>query len=365
MKPFYEAIAWLIVHLHAGLSHIFDPNSGAAWGLSIVLLTVAMRLLLFPLFVKQIKNQRAMQVLQPKMKELQAKYKNDKEKLNQEMMALWKEHGANPLAGCLPLVLQIPVFLALFRVLNSLKPKDCTGSSTCITVNGSMFDHHYGINQHLVASAANAKVFGVPIFAAFNTSQSALDQVGAHATTVKIVTAIMIVLMGASTFFTQRQLMARSSATAGANNQFAQQQKILLYVLPLTFAIFGYRFPMGVLIYWLTTNIWSMGQQRFVIRRMDVATAGVPAAPAPAGPAPGAKPIRPSQQPPSAPTGQSSPPAPAAGSPAPGAAGAAGGSTAAGGTGANGKAGAKPTTPSRPGGNRRPSGRNRKRRGRR
>src|SRR5580765_4912273 len=86
-----------------------------------------MRLLLFPLFVKQIRNQRAMQLLQPKMKELQAKYKNDKETLNREMMALWKEHGANPLAGCLPLLLQIPVFIALFRVLNSLKPNaDCT-----------------------------------------------------------------------------------------------------------------------------------------------------------------------------------------------------------------------------------------------
>jgi YidC/Oxa1 family membrane protein insertase len=104
----------------------------------------------------------------------------------------------------------------------------------------------------------------------------------------------MIVLMGASTFFTQRQLMARNSATNSGNNQFAQQQKVLLYVLPLTFAIFGYRFPLGVLLYWLTTNVWSMGQQYFVIRRMDggtaAATAGAP--PPPSGPAPGAKPVR-------------------------------------------------------------------------
>jgi YidC/Oxa1 family membrane protein insertase len=297
MKPFYEAIAWLVVHIHSGLAHVFGSHSAAAWALSIVLLTVAMRLILFPLFVKQIKNQRAMQVLQPKMKELQAKYKNDKEKLNQEMMALWREHGANPLAGCLPLVLQIPVFIALFRVLNSIKPGCGTKSATCIHygANAIPFDQHYGIHANLVASAATSKVFGVPIFAAFNASQSALNQVGAHASTVKIVTAVMIVLMGASTFYTQRQLMARNSASNSGTNQFAQQQKILLYVLPLTFAIFGYRFPLGVLLYWLTTNFWSMGQQAVVIRRMDegggAAAAGPPAVPS--GPPPGAKPVRP------------------------------------------------------------------------
>jgi len=343
VKPFYEAIAWLVVHIHSGLSHIFGSGSGAAWGLSIVLLTVAMRLLLFPLFVKQIKNQRAMQLLQPKMKELQAKYKNDKEKLNQEMMALWREHGANPFAGCLPLILQIPVFIALFRVLNSIKPGCGENSPTCITVNGSEFDHHYGISAHLVASAANAKVFGVPIFAAFNSAQDTLSKVGAHTTTVKIVTAVMIVLMGASTFFTQRQLMARSKASGvQQSDQMQQTQKIMLYVLPLTFAIFGYRFPMGVLLYWLTTNIWSMGQQAIVIRRMDAngapATAGGPPPPA-SGPKPGAKPIRPT--------------------PAPSSGGAGGGAGTTGGSG-NG------STPRPGGGNRRPGGaRNRRNKRRR
>ena len=341
MKPFYEAIAWLVVHIHSGLSHIFGSGSGAAWGLSIVLLTVAMRLVLFPLFVKQIKNQRAMQLLQPKMKELQTKYKNDKEKLNQEMMALWREHGANPLAGCLPLILQIPVFIALFRVLNSLKPGCGSTSPTCITVHGSQFDHHYGISAQLVASAANAKVFGVPIFAAFNSAQDTLSKVGAHTTTVKIVTAVMIVLMGASTFFTQRQLMARNKASGTQqSDQMQQTQKLMLYVLPLTFAIFGYRFPMGVLLYWLTTNIWSMGQQAVVIRRMDVggaAAAGPPAGPS--GPAPGAKPVRPSA--PSTPSAPSAPAAPAA-SPA---------------------ASPGPSSAPRPGGsNRRPAGRNRRKR---
>jgi YidC/Oxa1 family membrane protein insertase len=350
MKPFYEAIAWLVVHIHSGLTHVFGSHSAWAWALSIVFLTIAMRLVLFPLFVKQIKNQRAMQVLQPKMKELQAKYKNDKEKLNQEMMALWREHGANPLAGCLPLVLQIPVFIALFRVLNSLKP-GCGTPSSCYTdpTYHIQFSHHYGISAKLVASAATSKVLGVPIFAAFNTSQQTLSQIGAHSSTVKIVTAVMIVLMGASTFITQRQLMARNATQSTGSNQFAQQQKILLYVLPLTFAIFGYRFPLGVLLYWLTTNLWSMGQQRIVIRRMETgtATAGVAGRPAPTVPAPGAKPVRPTT------------PAPA---PDAGVDGGANGSSP--GTAPSAGNGAKPPpNASRPGGNRRPSGRNRRRRG--
>src|SRR3954451_21937991 len=271
MKPFYEAIAWLVEHIHAALAHVFGFNSGASWALSIVFLTIFMRLLLFPLFVKQIRNQRAMQLLQPKMKELQAKYKNDKEKLNQEMMALWKEHGANPFSGCLPLLLQIPVFFALFRVLNSLKPMSGIAPGTDCTLPSNVtvcFQGHYGLSPHLVQSAATSKVFGVPISAAFNTSREALHLVGGSPASTKILTVILIVLMGASTFFTQKQLMARNKAS-GQDNPLAQQQKILLYVLPLTFAVFGYRFPLGVLLYWLTTNLWSMGQQRIVIGRMD------------------------------------------------------------------------------------------------
>jgi len=349
VKPFYEAIAWLVVHIHSAIWKPVLHNSGWAWALSIVLLTIAMRLLLFPLFVKQIRNQRAMQLLQPKMKELQAKYKNDKEKLNQEMMALWREHGANPLSGCLPLIVQIPVFIALFRVLNSIKPDhDCTS----VKVAGC-FSGHYGISAHDVAAAAQAKIFGVPISAAFASSKHTLALLGASATSTKVLTVVLIVLMGASTFFTQRQLMARSAAqtaATGGTQQFAQQQKILLYVLPLTFAIFGYRFPLGVLLYWLTTNLWSMGQQHFVIKRMDATAAAPTPKPAgPSGPAPGAKPTK--SGPPTTPTTPTAPTTPSA--------------PASGGSAATGGAPAPVPSP-KPGGNRRPANRNRRnRRGRR
>jgi YidC/Oxa1 family membrane protein insertase len=287
LNPLYKAVAFLIVHIHSGLSPIFGKNSGASWALSIVLLTIAMRLVLFPVFVKQIRNQRAMQTLQPKMKELQAKYKNDKEKLNQEMMAMWKEAGANPLSGCLPLLLQIPIFISLFHTLRAIKPIN----STCNAHTLACFSGKPGFSQANIYSAAHAKIFGVPISADFTSSLTYLHALGGSQTATRILCLLLTVLMGATTFITQKQLMARSGPAA--SSQMAQQQKILLYVFPLVFLLYGFKFPIGVLLYWLTTNVWSMVQQRFVIRRMEpapsVAGAGGPDAP-PAGPPPGAKP---------------------------------------------------------------------------
>jgi YidC/Oxa1 family membrane protein insertase len=247
---------------------------------------MAMRLLLFPLFVKQIKSQRAMSALQPQMKELQAKYKNDKERLNQEMMALWKEAGTNPFAGCLPIIVQIPVFFALFRVLNSLHPDKA----------GNYHSHFDGIlTAKLTEQASLAKVFGVPIGASFSSSAHTLSQLGASSTSTKILSAVLIIIMGATTFITQRQLMARNKASGGPT--MPGNQQTLLYVLPLVFAVFGLKFPLGVLLYWLTTNLWSMAQQHVVIGRMDRPKSGgataVPAPAGPAGPPPGARPQRP------------------------------------------------------------------------
>ncbi len=266
----YEAIARVILTIHSGLTPLFGRGSGWSWGLSIVFLTMLMRLLLFPLFVKQIKTQRAMQTLQPRMKELQTRHKGDRETLNAEMMKLYREHGANPLAGCLPLLLQIPVFIALFHVLNGIRP-DKAGN----------YHGHDGISAALVESAAHAKIFGAPIAATFNSPARLLESLDASPATVKVVAAIMVVLMGATTFWTQRQLMARN--TADGNTQFAAQQKILLYVLPFTFVISGivYGFPIGVLLYWLTTNVWSMVQQHVVIAKMPPVPATAAGSPPP------------------------------------------------------------------------------------
>jgi YidC/Oxa1 family membrane protein insertase len=258
-----QPVAIVLEGIHTGLTDIGLPaGSGWAWGLSIVLLTITVRILLFPLFVKQIKSQRRMQELSPKIKVLQAKHKGDRETLNTELMKLYKDHGTNPISGCLPLILQLPIFFALFRVMNEFKPhfRMVDGKSV------AYFQGKFGLSDALIEQAAKAKVFGAPISAAFNSKGDFLTTLHGHALTVKIVAVVMIVTMGLSTFITQKQMMARTGPAT--DPQQAQIQKIMLYVLPFSFAIFGFTFPIGVLLYWLTTNIWSMGQQRYVIARM-------------------------------------------------------------------------------------------------
>lgn len=274
LDPLYELIAKIIVAIHAGLAPVFGKGSGWSWGLAIVFLTMIMRLALFPLFVRQIRSQRAMQLLAPKIKELQAKHKGDRERLAQEQMKLYKQSGVNPLLGCLPLLLQMPVFFALFHVLNGIKP-DSAGK----------YHAHSGISADLVESAAHAKIVGAPIAASFRSSSNLLDTFNATPGVVRTVAAIMILLMGASTFWTQRQMFARTGAEMPA------QQKYLLYFLPVLFLFFGLNFQIGVLLYWLTTNIWSMGQQHFVIAKMNAYGPAKPKGAMAATPTPPVKPV--------------------------------------------------------------------------
>jgi YidC/Oxa1 family membrane protein insertase len=250
-------VATVLRGIHALLSTFLSPSSGPSWGLSIVLLTVCVRLVLFPLFVKQIKSQRRMQQLAPKIKELQARHKGDRETLNTELMKLYKDNNANPISGCLPLILQLPVFFALFSVIREFKP----GAHA-----------KYGLSAHDLVEGGRASIFGAPISSALNSSPSLIHQLGGTVSTVRVVAITMIVLMGATTFWTQRQMMARAGTAVDKQQQ--QVQKFMLYVLPLSFAVFGYNFPIGVLLYWLTTNLWSMGQQAWVIKRMPPVVPG-------------------------------------------------------------------------------------------
>jgi YidC/Oxa1 family membrane protein insertase len=249
LDPLYAVVAWVLVTIHSGLSTFIDPASGAAWALSIVVLVIIVRILLIPLFVKQIKAQRAMSALQPEMKKLQDKYKGDKERLTQEMQKLWKENGTNPLAGCLPILLQSPFFFALFHILNYVVARD---------------NPNFALTPELVEQAQNATIFGAPIAATFLMSSADVLAFGGSPTATKIVCVLFIIIMTVTMFITQRQLMIKNMPTAG--NPMAQQQKILLYVFPLVFLFSGVNFPIGVLIYWMTTNLWTMGQQFWVIR---------------------------------------------------------------------------------------------------
>ncbi|QLL22984.1 membrane protein insertase YidC [Actinobacteria bacterium IMCC25003] len=251
LNPLYNIVSGVIVFIHKLLSPIFGTNSGVTWSLSIMGLVVLIRIILIPLFVKQIKSQRALTALQPHMKEIQKKYKDDRQKQSEEMMKLYKEHKTNPLASCFPILAQAPIFFALFTVLNGIahnKP------------------HGFLKGEYLV-SAAQAKFFGAPISETF---------LGSDKTTVKIVTVLLIAFMSGTTFTTQRQLMVKGMPKMdSSNNMMLQQQKIMLYLFPIIFAISGVNFPVGVLIYWSTTNLWTWGQQFYVIKRNP--TPGSPA----------------------------------------------------------------------------------------
>ncbi|MFI0712682.1 membrane protein insertase YidC [Streptomyces inhibens] len=250
LGPLYIAVSWIIVQFHSFYSLIFDKNSGAAWGLSIVSLVVLIRICLIPLFVKQIKSTRNMQALQPKMKAIQERYKSDKQRQSEEMMKLYKETGTNPLSSCLPILAQSPFFISLYQVLSHIAQNKTVGV----------------IDQPLLESAQKAHIFGAPLAAKFMDSAEKIQSLGASVTDVRVVTIIMIVLMSASQFYTQRQLMTKN-VDLTVKTPFMQQQKMLMYVFPIMFAVFGINFPVGVLVYWLTTNVWTMGQQMFVIRR--------------------------------------------------------------------------------------------------
>ena len=253
LNPLYIAVSWVIITIHKLVSPIFGATSGVSWALAIIGLVILIRIILIPLFVKQIKSQRALTALQPHLKEIQKKYKDDRQKQSEEMMKLYKEHKTNPLASCFPILAQAPIFFSLFTVLNGIgkNPPKAHGVLTQIDVD----------------NAAKATIFGAKI------SQTFLGSTDGN---VKLVTVLLIAFMSLTTFTTQRQLMVKGMPKMdSSNNMMLQQQKIMLYLFPVIFAVSGVNFPIGVLIYWSTTNLWTWGQQFYVIKRNP--TPGSPA----------------------------------------------------------------------------------------
>ena len=241
-------VAWHWLFTNLGM----ESASGWTWSLSIVGLVVTIRILLIPLFVKQIKASRAMQMIAPELKAIQAKYKNKKdqasrEAMSRETMELYSKHKTNPFASCLPILVQAPIFFALFRVLNYQMRPDENGVYSGIG----------WLTPELAEQGHDASIFGAQLSETFLTSEGAA---------AKIVSAVLIVAMVATTFTTQRQLTRKNMPASALEGPMAQQQKILMYALPFIFVITGPNFPVGVLIYWTTTNLWTMGQQFYVIR---------------------------------------------------------------------------------------------------
>ena len=254
LYPIEWVVAWIMYLCHQGLVFLgFSDGPGPAWVLSIVGLVIIIRILLIPLFFKQIKASRGMQLLQPEMQAIQKKYKGksdpaSREAMSRETMELYRKHGTNPFASCMPILLQSPIFFALFRVLNGLVPIS-TGDSKAIGP----------IDSSVATDIEQSSVFGAQLSDIFLRTEDLQT---------RIVIAVLILAMCATTFFTQRQLTMKNMPKAALEGPMAQTQKMMLYVFPFIFAVSGVNFPVGVLVYWTTTNLWSMGQQFYTIRRM-------------------------------------------------------------------------------------------------
>ncbi len=241
LGPLYTAVSWIIVQFHSLYSQVFNPDGGWAWGLAIVSLVILVRACMIPLTIKQTKSMRAMQALQPRLKVIQDRYKGDRQKLAEEQMKLYKEAGANPASSCLPLLIQSPFFMSLYGVLSNVAHGKTVGV----------------INLTLLNSAKQAHIFGAPLSASF---------VHSTLTSVKVVTAIMILTMCFTQFLTTRQLMTKN-VDLTVKTPYMQQQKMMMYVFPVIYIFFGINMPVGVLIYMVTSNLWTLGQQLVIIRQ--------------------------------------------------------------------------------------------------
>jgi YidC/Oxa1 family membrane protein insertase len=250
LDPLYEAVAWVIMRLHSLFGAVFGASSGWTWALTIIFLVIIMRLILVPLFIKQMHATRKMTALAPQVAELKKKYKNDRQKLNEETMKLYRENGANPLAGCLPVVAQLPVFFALFGVLRAI----------------SLDEPKYGLTPAVVHSAQTAHILGVTVadrllsklipltFFPLNTEQ-------------RIVILLTVVVSATTTFMTVRQSMKRGmTPQMDPDNPMASSQKMMQYIVPV-FALSGLYWEYGLVMYWVTTNLWTLGQQYVLFKR--------------------------------------------------------------------------------------------------
>jgi YidC/Oxa1 family membrane protein insertase len=263
LDPLNVVVAWVIIHLHTGLGDLFGPNTGLAWGLSIVILVAAIRLCLVPLFVKQVHAQRKMAQHAPYLQELRKKYKGDKQRLNEETMKFYKENGVNPLAGCLPMIPQMIVFFALFNVLRQIaewKP-------------GNKLS--YGLTTSVVESAQKATIFGVHL-----GDKLLFRPAGMHVSLMaEIVIALTVVISATTTFMTVRQSAKRGlmQTNVDPDNPMAQSQKFMQYIVPF-FSLTGLYWQYGLVLYWVTTNVWTLGQQYFMFRGWSTETTGAPGA---------------------------------------------------------------------------------------
>ncbi|AYA24532.1 membrane protein insertase YidC [Rhodococcus rhodochrous] len=270
----YYPVSWILWVWHKVFSFVLAPDSGWAWALSVVFLVFTLRAILYKPFVKQVRTTRQMQELQPQIKALQKKYAKDRQRQALEMQKLQKEHGFNPLMGCLPVLLQVPVFIGLFHVLRSFNRTGTGVGQLGLSPEQNAQLGNYAFSPEDVQSFLSARLFGAPISSWITqpmASLEAFEPFGGIPTRWQIaaVAVPLMIVAGIATHFNARASVSRQSAQAAANPQAAIMNKLALYVFPLGVLVGGPFLPIAVIIYWVSNNIWTYGQQHLVFRRID------------------------------------------------------------------------------------------------
>ncbi|WP_174187244.1 membrane protein insertase YidC [Nocardia barduliensis] len=270
----YYPVSWILWFWHRVFGFAFGADNGLTWALAVVFLVFTLRLVLYKPFVKQVRTTKQMQELQPQIKELQKKYKNDRQKMALEMQKLQKDNGFNPLMGCLPILAQVPVFLGLFHVLRSFNRTGHGFGQLGLTPEQNANTANYVFSAADVQSFLSARIFGAPISAFITTPvaelQAFADFGGVPSRlSIALVAIPLMVIAGLATHFNARASVARQTPEAAANPQAAMMNKLALWVFPLGVLVGGPFLPIAILLYWVSNNIWTYGQQHLVFGRME------------------------------------------------------------------------------------------------
>ena len=250
----YYPVSFILWCWHWVFGKVFGESSGFAWALAVIFLVFTLRAILFKPFVGQVRSMRKMQEFAPEMQKIKKKYPNDRQRQAQEMQKLQSEHGVNPLGGCLPMLVQIPVFIGLFHVLRSFKPG---------------WGEVYFFDKQGVDSFVNAKLFGTNLSTFITMPSDQLAQYGTERLNVILLSVPLMIVASIATHFTSRHSVARQNPAALDNPQTAIMNKLTLYIFPLGVLVGGFFFPVAILLYWLSNNGWTLGQQHIVYKRID------------------------------------------------------------------------------------------------
>jgi YidC/Oxa1 family membrane protein insertase len=261
-----SAIMWV---WYKAFSFVLGPSNFFAWAMSVMFLVFTLRAILYKPFVKQIRTTRQMQELQPQIKALQKKYGKDRQRMALEMQKLQKEHGFNPILGCLPMLAQVPVFLGLYHVLRSFNRTQGGFGQLKLSVEENRATGNYFFSASDVAHFLDANLFGAPLGASM-IQKTGLDAfTDFNRVSVVAVGVPIMILAGVATYFNSRASVARQSPEAAANPQTAMMNKLALYVFPLGVTVGGPFLPLAIILYWFSNNIWTFGQQHYVFSRIE------------------------------------------------------------------------------------------------